>query len=178
MENKATDKQIEFINKLLEGADDIAKEKSKFLTDKGLDNLDKHDASFLINILKKYSFTKPNEEQALDRTFNRKPELKPKHDAKVGDIFASSWGYSMRLNSFYQVTALIGSVTLELKKIESEYTSGDGWQGYERAKPNCFKQNEETLRKRYNGEYITISTYEYAKKLEDVSKEFYYDRLD
>jgi hypothetical protein len=53
--NKATEKQINFINELLANAPQQAKEKANFLLEQGVETFTTRDASYCINILLKYS---------------------------------------------------------------------------------------------------------------------------
>lgn len=43
-----------------------------------------------------------------------------RHTLKVGDILSSSWGYDQTNTEFWQVTALIGDVMVELREIAQE----------------------------------------------------------
>lgn len=54
-------------------------------------------------------------------------------EIKIGDLFHCGWGYSMSLNSYYQVTALHGR-KLEVIEAGAEYISGGGYNGYQCAR--------------------------------------------
>lgn len=112
-----------------------------------------------------------------------KEELQPKDEKikdanplKEGDILRAGWGYSMVINSFYQVTRVISETMVELKQIGSTIVKGDGWQGEEKAAPNQFKG--ETLRKKINpAGYVQIDAYKFAKKI-NPNEQFWFDKMD
>lgn len=51
------------------------------------------------------------------------------HGLKVGDVLRSSWGYDQTNIDFYQVTALIGSQTIEYRPISQESMQTEYMQG-------------------------------------------------
>lgn len=52
------------------------------------------------------------------------------HSYQVGDVLMSSWGYDQTNIDFYEVVALVGSCTLELRELAQERSeSGIGMQG-------------------------------------------------
>ena len=64
---QASVKQINFINTLIEDSNETALNVGKFLIDKGIDNLNKGQASYLINILKKYNKEMPTPKKMLTK---------------------------------------------------------------------------------------------------------------
>ena len=72
-----------------------------------------------------------NVEQAIkNREYkeSRKVQNSAQHGIKVGDIFSSSWGYSMTIASFYKITKVSPSgKTATFIEIEKERSGGDEW---------------------------------------------------
>lgn len=52
-----------------------------------------------------------------------KAQLVNKYGVKVGDVFYDSWGYEQTNIDFYQVVALKGQTTVELRAINKEHRS-------------------------------------------------------
>lgn len=86
---------------------------------------------------------------------------------KIGDIFHSSWGYSMTINSYYQVVGKKGKTSVVLKEIKSEkvgYSDGE-----ETPIKDSFKADNAFTKKIKNYGYghevpaIKINDSEYAK---------------
>jgi hypothetical protein len=50
-------------------------------------------------------------------TMNVKPCFIPSHSLVVGDVLVNSWGYEQTNVDYYQVTALVGKATVELRII-------------------------------------------------------------
>ena len=83
-------------------------------------------------IIKAYTMpTNPNPNQAKSQVCNMSrpssiteptPKKKPvnKYGVKVGDVFYDSWGYNQTNIDFYQVVALKGATTVELKALNKK----------------------------------------------------------
>lgn len=84
---------------------------------------------------------------------------------KIGDIFHSSWGYSMTINSYYQVVGKKGKTSVVLREIKSEK---EGYfDGKETPIKDSFKKDD-TFTKRvkdygYGVAAVKINDCEYAK---------------
>jgi hypothetical protein len=55
------------------------------------------------------------------------------HEFRIGDILHTSWGYSMTLNSFYQVVGVTAK-SVKVVQLESEDVESDGFVGLEQPK--------------------------------------------
>jgi len=82
-----------------------------------------------------------------------------KHDVKVGDMYAYSWGYEQTQVEFWQVTKLVGKTMVELRRVQCELAPAAGcssMSGYSRPVRNGFLASyPEPIRKRvqtHNGE--------------------------
>ena len=99
----------------------------------------------------------------------------------VGDIFASSWGYSMTLNDFYQVVGKSGKSTLLLKKIAGRNIpcGGDGFSGHEEPVKDSFTHpSAPVIKKRYlKNQYIKFASYKRAT-LHTEGHTYYFNTLD
>lgn len=92
------------------------------------------------------------------------------HSLQVGDILASSWGYEQTNVDFYQVVALKGKKSVALRAIGHEMVAEDGFmQGKVVAKKDEFKGKEFT-KKVSEGNYVKMSSYEYANKWDGEPK--------
>lgn len=68
---------------------------------------------------------------------------------KIGQIYVSSGGYNMTINTFYQVVGLKGTQSVEVREIGATTVDGDaGYQGMEIPVIDSFKKNGKTLTKR------------------------------
>lgn len=96
---------------------------------------------------------------------------------KVGQIFHSSWGYNMTLNSFYQVVELKGSSSVVLREIGKDAIENNGgWSGKEVPLKNSFVGSER-LTKRIKNDRIKIN--DYASAYPHVEGEsYYFNRMD
>lgn len=84
--------------------------------------------------------------------------------AKIGDIFVSSWGYSMTLVSWYQVVRFTPKKAV-LRELNAKIVDGDGFAGqcmpvFEIQSTKDTKFISKTITE--NG--IKINNYEYARK--------------
>ena len=55
-----------------------------------------------------------------DAAAARKAELAKPHDLKVGDVLHGSWGYDQTNSEWYEITALIGKRTVEIRELACE----------------------------------------------------------
>lgn len=124
------------------------------------------------------------------KTKEQKQAIKQEHsnghkDVKIGDIFGSSWGYSMTLVDFYQVIDKIGKSTLVLQSIQQSRTEEGFMSGRTSPVPNAFIG--EPFRKRYNPRYKSVKIHESssARLIEKVIiagveqvPSFYYNNAD
>lgn len=89
-------------------------------------------------------------------------ETKNEAGYKVGDILSSTWGYSMTIVNYYQVTAVTPKM-ITVKEIASKLVSGNRTFGTTVPIPNVFIkkaypwQLTEFKRKVLNGGYININ---------------------
>lgn len=65
-----------------------------------------------------------------------------KNDCEVGDIFYSSWGYSMTFVDYYQVVGFKGAKTLIVKQICSNIVDGDHFTGQSVAVKDSFASDD------------------------------------
>jgi hypothetical protein len=99
------------------------------------------------------------------RKAEKKAESAKPHTLNVGDVLRSSWGYDQTNIDYYQVTALIGSRMVEIRKIGamSEITGRD--QG------NCVPEKNtfvgDVMRKRVglDGRSVRIESFAHAYKI-------------
>jgi hypothetical protein len=99
---------------------------------------------------------------------------------KVGDIFRCTFGYSMTLNSFYQVVGKKGASSVQLRRINGQRVDGDGWSGKEAPVKDSFAtgyQNEDQVvtKRVTNG---AVKVFEGRGYLHEEGKAYYYNRLD
>lgn len=78
------------------------------------------------------------------------------HDAKVGDIFQSSWGYDQTNIDYYEITKLIGSHFAEVCKINSKSTATAWLQGECVPAPGCFETKADRTQEMIDGSYPRI----------------------
>lgn len=99
-----------------------------------------------------------------------KAERNQPADVAVGDIFEASWGYDQTNIDYYQVTRVIGPVTIEVRKIGAVRWETGLDQGRCVPAPDNFIGSP--MRKRvqsYNGEAsIRIASYCYAYRMKPV----------
>ena len=115
-------------------------------------------------------------------------EKQNKFGVKVGDVFYASYGYSMCLNSFYQVIEVLGTTKVRVRETLTKTTSHDGYgqQGYEKMMYGVFDLDREPLDKmvqisKYDKRpYIKISNYKHAYLLPEnrYDEEFWFDYMD
>lgn len=111
-----------------------------------------------------------------------------KFGVKVGDIFYAPHGYSMCLNSFYQVVEVLGTTKIRVRETLKRTTSHDGYgqQGCEKMVYGFFNLEREPLDKmvkisKYdNRPFIKINDYEFAYLIspERYDDEYWFDYLD
>jgi hypothetical protein len=89
-------------------------------------------------------------------------------DAKIGDIFRSSWGYDQTNVNYYQVVALRGKSQVVLREIGKEREDAGLWEQYKSVpRPDAFIGDPFVRRV---GEYgVKIESFEYARKLEPIA---------
>lgn len=98
------------------------------------------------------------EAAARDRAERAKP-----HRLQVGHILRSSWGYEQTNIDFYQVTALIGAHTVELRRIASlDATPVDAPAMTGRCVPHVDAFKGEAFRRRVNGANGSVRIASYA----------------
>lgn len=84
----------------------------------------------------------------------RKHQAKPRK-LEVGHILYASWGYDQTNIDWYQVTALIGSTMVEVRKIAGNITGHDAMdQG--RVVPRADAFTGEPMRRRAKGDWVRI----------------------
>jgi len=103
-------------------------------------------------------------------------------EIKVGDILVSSWGYSMILNSWYQVVKRTAK-TVTVREICSKTVNGNGFQGESMPIPDQFHvgANADVFHSKklhHNGDrpFIKMTDYEYAYLWDGTPEPF--DHLD
>lgn len=70
------------------------------------------------------------ERRAAEKLAQREARKAAGHTFQVGDVLVSSWGYEQTNVDFYEVVALVGSCTVELREIGQERgESSHGMQG-------------------------------------------------
>lgn len=84
----------------------------------------------------------------------------------VGDVLVSSWGYEQTNIDFYEVTALRGAQSAELRAIKAESRDLGGMQGECTPRPGEFKGAPFVVRIREGA--CRIGSHKYAKRLEPV----------
>lgn len=97
----------------------------------------------------------------------RKSVLAKGHDLAVGDVVYNSWGYDQTNVDFYQVTAVIGKRTVEVRQLAREIVADGRDCGQCVPKPNHFVG--EAMRKTvdaYNSVNVLNATFGRASKLE------------
>ena len=115
-------------------------------------------------------------------------EKQNKFGVKVGDVFHSSHGYSMCLNSFYQVVEVLGTTKVRVKRLLKRVTSDDGYgqQGHEKMVYGMFDTREDSLDKMvqkasYSDKpFIKINNYEIAFLMneDEYDESFWFDYMD
>lgn len=109
-------------------------------------------------------------ERAAEYKAQRKAERSAPASVDVGDVFVCSWGYDQTNVDYYQVTRVIGPVTIEVRKIGAVRWETGLDQGRCVPAPDNFIGSP--MRKRvqsYNGEAsIRIASYCYAYKMKPV----------
>lgn len=117
-------------------------------------------------------------------------EVTNDYGVKIGDIFHSSWGYSMSLNSFYRVVK-VTKKSVYVVEVNPVRVGFNGWEGHWTLRPDedwsCVR-NEEPSRfvvklntwNKKNIPYICPSSSEMAMLLrgDDFKREFYENHLD
>lgn len=85
---------------------------------------------------------------------------------EVGDVLVASWGYEQTNIDFYQVIALVGSLSVELRKIAKEKSVDKGLSMSADCVPllNNFV-SDAFVRRVYKGDHATIDNVRYARKL-------------
>ena len=77
----------------------------------------------------------------------RKERFKP-HTVKVGDLFATSWGYDQTNVEFYECTAVNSKNTITARRVCGEHKADGPMSGQCRAKPGAFVEDKEPFRAR------------------------------
>jgi len=86
-----------------------------------------------------------------------------KHDYEVGDILSSTWGYDQTNVDFYEVTAVPGPKTVELRKIAQRTVSSEGQS--DTVVPEPGEYISASMRKKVSpGGSVKITSYSYASK--------------
>lgn len=83
---------------------------------------------------------------------------------QVGDVLRSMWGYEQTNIDYYEVTALIGKQSVEIRQIGCESVDTHYMQGKSVPVPGAYIGKQ--MRKRANGDSVKIESYAYAYKLE------------
>ncbi len=112
-------------------------------------------------------------------------EKQNKFGVKVGDVFHSSHGYSMCLNSFYQVVEILGTTKIRVRELCKRVTRDDGYgqQGHEKMVYGLFRDDYkiDKMVQQYNGTpFIKINNYEFAYLIspERYDDEHWFDYMD
>lgn len=85
------------------------------------------------------------------KTAERRQERKAPHSLEVGKILVSSWGYDQTNIDFYEVTKLIGSTMVEIRRLHERLVSVEGTYQYVEPIPGQYVETgwrAETMRKR------------------------------
>ena len=93
----------------------------------------------------------------------RKASLSKPHNLNVGDILRASWGYEQTNIDYYQVTALVGIRTVEIRKIGCESIETMAMQGESVPCKNAFIGKP--MRKQvstYDNQSVKIESFAYA----------------
>jgi hypothetical protein len=105
-------------------------------------------AEFLNGTMKRKANSRKAEERAL----------------KVGDVLRSMWGYEQTNIDYYLVTRLVGKCSVEIVEIGRQSLSDEYLQG------TCIPNPENVIgtpfTKRVNGNYVRISSFQSASKVE------------
>jgi len=96
--------------------------------------------------------------------------------ASVGDIFYSSWGYDQTNINWYQVVSTTDK-TVTLRELNDSRSYDDFYMSGETTPiKNSFKVGEKPIRRKLNpssyGEYIKISSYEFANPWDGTPKRY------
>lgn len=82
---------------------------------------------------------------------------------KVGDILYSSWGYDQTNIDFYQVTALVGTRMVEIRKIKATSTPEDSFMSATKSAVKDSFTSDEPMRKMVrDGNKINLTSYSSA----------------
>ena len=94
---------------------------------------------------------------------DRREARKVPTTVEVGDIMYSSWGYDQTNIDWYQVTKVIGSHTVEIRKIHGEATPDELQdRGTTVPKKDSFVLDAKPMVKRVHNNSITIDSYAHA----------------
>ena len=137
-----------------------------------------------------------HDEIAFDEVTSPAPTVKEnKYGVKVGDLFSMTWGYSMTIQSFFQVVEVVGTASARVREVcpeKIDYTGG-GYQGtFKIAKPkdllpddksNVFiKDQEQGDLKRislgYNNQPCIKFKKHHATLVTNYDREYWYNNMD
>jgi hypothetical protein len=101
----------------------------------------------------------------------KKTKAKKENLLKVGDILVSSWGYEQTNIDFYQVIDIKGKFATvgELSYSSKEQNGYDSYMVMPK-KDSYSKNPKSWIRKMVDGEYIKISSFQWAKKWDGKAK--------
>lgn len=76
----------------------------------------------------------------------------------IGDILLDKWGYSMTINSFYQVTRKTAKCVFA-REIKNRIVTGAGFTGEEEAIPDAFLEGDKGKERRFTprGDYFAYA---------------------
>lgn len=88
----------------------------------------------------------------------RKAERTTDRALKVGDILKSSWGYDQTNVDFYEITALVGKQSVEVREISQNITNTGDMTGTCTARPGVYLSPPMTKRVKY-GKSIQMASW-------------------
>jgi hypothetical protein len=94
------------------------------------------------------------------RVERKNNQVKLQTNVKLGDVFRSSWGYDQTNVDYYQVTKLIGKTMVEIREIAQDRFDTTSMSG--KCIPVADDFISEPIRKKFNGNYIKISSCQFA----------------
>lgn len=110
------------------------------------------------------------EQEKIEKKARQKAELA---EIKEGDIFVCSWGYEQTNVDAYQIVELKGQ-TATFKEVGFERLEATGPDAeYVRPIKDAFIKDVEPFKKRLNGKYIKLSSFQYAYKMENPKAKYY-----
>lgn len=107
-----------------------------------------------------------SEQAKQERIDTRRQQMAQPHLLEVGDVLVSSWGYDQTNIDYYQVTALAGKRTVEIREIESQSEATGQMMG--QCVPALGKFAGPPMRRRvgFDQHSVRVDSVRHARKLE------------